>query len=116
MTDDSEVETAREVREWTALNEDGERALAYQSLKQAHRLLESELQATRRGAESTLSSLREELRRERESGQHQRQLLAQNLQLPPEARIEAGLQHEVTRLTYENLVRSPIEIPYRNPL
>ncbi|CAM9134715.1 unnamed protein product, partial [Lampetra fluviatilis] len=36
MTDDSEVETAREVREWTALSEDGERALAYQSLKQAH--------------------------------------------------------------------------------
>lgn len=49
--------------------------------------------------------MRGELQNVKEENNRQQQLLAQNLQLPPEARIEASLQHEITRLTNENLVR-----------
>lgn len=50
--------------------------------------------------------MRGELQSVKEENNRQQQLLAQNLQLPPEARIEASLQHEITRLTNENLVSS----------
>ena len=33
----------------------------------------------------------------------------QSLSLTPEAKIEATMQHEITRLTAENLVSSPCE-------
>ncbi|GLD73270.1 unconventional myosin-Va isoform X8 [Lates japonicus] len=52
-----------------------------------------------------VEALRGELQNVKEENNRQQQLLAQNLQLPPEARIEASLQHEITRLTNENLVR-----------
>lgn len=51
-----------------------------------------------------MEALRGELQSVKEENNRQQQLLAQNLQLPPEARIEASLQHEITRLTNENLV------------
>ncbi|XP_048023818.1 unconventional myosin-Va isoform X11 [Megalobrama amblycephala] len=74
------------------LNEDGELWL-----------LESQLQAQRRSHENEVEVLRGELQSVKEENNRQQQLLAQNLQLPPEARIEASLQHEITRLTNENL-------------
>uniref|UniRef100_A0A673M570 Unconventional myosin-Va-like n=1 Tax=Sinocyclocheilus rhinocerous TaxID=307959 RepID=A0A673M570_9TELE len=67
------------------------------------RLLESQLQAQRRSHENEVEVLRGELQSVKEENNRQQQLLAQNLQLPPEARIEASLQHEITRLTNENL-------------
>lgn len=70
------------------------------------RLLESQLQAQRRSHENEVEVLRGELQSVKEENNRQQQLLAQNLQLPPEARIEASLQHEITRLTNENLVRT----------
>ncbi|KAF7698761.1 hypothetical protein HF521_003503 [Silurus meridionalis] len=76
---------------------------AYMGLKDTNRLLESQLQAQRRSHEAELESLRGELHCVKEENQRQQQLLTQNLQLPPEARIEASLQHEITRLTNENL-------------
>ncbi|XP_037395629.1 unconventional myosin-Va isoform X5 [Pygocentrus nattereri] len=76
---------------------------AYMGLKDTNRLLESQLQAQRRSHESELEALRGELQSVKEENNRQQQLLAQNLQLPPEARIEASLQHEITRLTNENL-------------
>ncbi|KAL0169007.1 hypothetical protein M9458_037229, partial [Cirrhinus mrigala] len=66
-------------------------------------LLESQLQAQRRSHENEVEVLRGELQSVKEENNRQQQLLAQNLQLPPEARIEASLQHEITRLTNENL-------------
>lgn len=69
------------------------------------RLLESQLQSQRKSHENELESLRGEIQSLKEENNRQQQLLAQNLQLPPEARIEASLQHEITRLTNENLVR-----------
>ncbi|XP_053356112.1 unconventional myosin-Va isoform X4 [Clarias gariepinus] len=76
---------------------------AYMGLKDTNRLLETQLQAQRRTHEAELEALRGELHCVKEENQRQQQLLTQNLQLPPEARIEASLQHEITRLTNENL-------------
>lgn len=76
---------------------------AYMSLKETNRLLESQLQAQRRSHENEVEVLHGELQSVKEENNRQQQLLAQNLQLPPEARIEASLQHEITRLTNENL-------------
>ncbi|KAA0714616.1 Unconventional myosin-Va [Triplophysa tibetana] len=85
------------------LNEDGELWLVYEGLKETNRLLESQLQAQRRSHENEVEVLRGDLQSVKEENNRQQQLLAQNLQLPPEARIEASLQHEITRLTNENL-------------
>uniref|UniRef100_UPI003AADF25F unconventional myosin-Va n=1 Tax=Centroberyx gerrardi TaxID=166262 RepID=UPI003AADF25F len=85
------------------LNEDGELWLVYQGLKETNRLLESQLQTQRRSYDNEVEALRGELQNVKEENNRQQQLLAQNLQLPPEARIEASLQHEITRLTNENL-------------
>uniref|UniRef100_A0A665X0U2 Myosin VAa n=1 Tax=Echeneis naucrates TaxID=173247 RepID=A0A665X0U2_ECHNA len=88
------------------LNEDGELWLVNQGLKETIRLLEHQLQTQRRGYDNEVEALRGELQNVKEENNRQQQLLAQNLQLPPEARIEASLQHEITRLTNENLVRA----------
>uniref|UniRef100_A0A8C4NS39 Myosin VAa n=1 Tax=Dicentrarchus labrax TaxID=13489 RepID=A0A8C4NS39_DICLA len=85
------------------LNEDGELWLVNQGLKETIRLLEHQLQTQRRTYDNEVESLRSELQNVKEENNRQQQLLAQNLQLPPEARIEASLQHEITRLTNENL-------------
>uniref|UniRef100_A0A673BPG9 Myosin VAa n=1 Tax=Sphaeramia orbicularis TaxID=375764 RepID=A0A673BPG9_9TELE len=76
---------------------------AYIGLKDTNRLLEHQLQTQRRSYDNEVESLRGELQNVKEENNRQQQLLAQNLQLPPEARIEASLQHEITRLTNENL-------------
>ncbi|TKS69855.1 Unconventional myosin-Va [Collichthys lucidus] len=85
------------------LNEDGELWLVNQGLKETIRLLEHQVQTQRRTYENEVEALRGELQNVKEENNRQQQLLAQNLQLPPEARIEASLQHEITRLTNENL-------------
>ncbi|XP_040269881.1 unconventional myosin-Va isoform X4 [Bufo bufo] len=90
-------------QDYHMLNEDGELWLVYEGLKQANRVLETQLQAQRKSYENEVESLRGEVQGLKEENNRQQQLLAQNLQLPPEARIEASLQHEITRLTNENL-------------
>ncbi|XP_066492632.1 unconventional myosin-Va [Tiliqua scincoides] len=91
------------LQDYHLLNEDGELWLVYQGLKQTNRLLESQLQTQKRSHDNEVESLRGEIQSLKEENNRQQQLLAQNLQLPPEARIEASLQHEITRLTNENL-------------
>uniref|UniRef100_A0A672VBT6 Myosin VA n=1 Tax=Strigops habroptila TaxID=2489341 RepID=A0A672VBT6_STRHB len=95
--------TLQSPQDYHMLNEDGELWLVYEGLKQANRLLESQLQSQKKSHENELESLRGEIQSLKEENNRQQQLLAQNLQLPPEARIEASLQHEITRLTNENL-------------
>ncbi|KAJ3593545.1 hypothetical protein NHX12_005879 [Muraenolepis orangiensis] len=75
------------------LNEDGELWLVYEGLKETNRLLESQLQAQRRIYEGEQEVLRSELQNVKEENNRQQQLLAQNLQLPPEARIEDLMEH-----------------------
>ncbi|XP_029431749.1 unconventional myosin-Va isoform X2 [Rhinatrema bivittatum] len=97
-------ETTRPLpQDYQMLNEDGELWLVYEGLKQANRLLEAQLQAQKKSSENEVEGLRGEIQGLKEENNRQQQLLAQNLQLPPEARIEASLQHEITRLTNENL-------------
>ncbi|XP_078386375.1 unconventional myosin-Va [Cetorhinus maximus] len=96
-------ETNRPSQDCHWLNEDGELWMAYQGLKQTNRLLESQLQGQKKNYENELEILHGEVQNLKEEINRQQQLLAQNLQLPPEARIEASLQHEITRLTNENL-------------
>uniref|UniRef100_A0A674E0I4 Myosin VA n=1 Tax=Salmo trutta TaxID=8032 RepID=A0A674E0I4_SALTR len=78
--------------------------LVYEGLKETNRLLEGQMQQQRRSYDNEVEVLRGELQSVKEENNRQQQLLAQNLQLPPEARIEASLQHEITRLTNENLM------------
>uniref|UniRef100_UPI00398E9CA0 unconventional myosin-Va isoform X2 n=1 Tax=Pristiophorus japonicus TaxID=55135 RepID=UPI00398E9CA0 len=85
------------------MKDQGEITQAYIGLKETNRLLESQLQGQRKNYENELEILRGEVQNLKEEINRQQQLLAQNLQLPPEARIEASLQHEITRLTNENL-------------
>nr|XP_028562636.1 unconventional myosin-Va isoform X8 [Podarcis muralis] len=85
------------------MKDKGEIAQAYIGLKETNRLLESQLQSQKRSHDNELEALRGEIQSLKEENNRQQQLLAQNLQLPPEARIEASLQHEITRLTNENL-------------
>ncbi|XP_043934765.1 unconventional myosin-Va isoform X4 [Protopterus annectens] len=90
-------------QDFHTLNEDGELWLVYEGLKQANRLLESQFQSQKKSYDNEVEALRGEIQSLKEENNRQQQLLAQNLQLPPEARIEASLQHEITRLTNENL-------------
>ncbi|XP_077174241.1 unconventional myosin-Va isoform X5 [Paroedura picta] len=85
------------------MKDKGEIAQAYIGLKETNRLLESQLQTQKRSHDNEMEALRGEIQSLKEENNRQQQLLAQNLQLPPEARIEASLQHEITRLTNENL-------------
>nr|XP_014426711.1 unconventional myosin-Va [Pelodiscus sinensis] len=85
------------------MKDKGEIAQAYIGLKETNRLLESQLQSQKKSHDNELEALRGEIQSLKEENNRQQQLLAQNLQLPPEARIEASLQHEITRLTNENL-------------
>ncbi|XP_049902006.1 unconventional myosin-Va isoform X3 [Epinephelus moara] len=91
------------VEDVSKLKDADELKQAYIGLKDTNRLLEHQLQTQRRSYDNEVESLRGELQNVKEENNRQQQLLAQNLQLPPEARIEASLQHEITRLTNENL-------------
>lgn len=48
--------------------------------------------------------LLEEVNKLRNEKEQQQKLLTQSLLLPEDARVEASLKHEITRLTSENLV------------
>ncbi|XP_078666630.1 unconventional myosin-Va-like isoform X1 [Branchiostoma floridae x Branchiostoma belcheri] len=113
-----------------SLNEDGELMQAYLTQKETNRLLEAQMQASKKNAEFQEQELRNEIAALKEENIRQQKLLGQqtdrrdsawsvhyvpdvdhsNLQLTPEARIEANLQHEITRLTADNLdLREEVE-------
>lgn len=54
-----------------------------------------------------MAALQQQMTRLKSEKEQQQQLLAQSLLLPEDARVDAGLKHEITRLTNENLVRPP---------
>uniref|UniRef100_A0A7N8X613 Myosin VA n=1 Tax=Mastacembelus armatus TaxID=205130 RepID=A0A7N8X613_9TELE len=86
------------------LNEDGELWLAYEGLKETNRLLECQMQEQERVLSEKYRKLLEEMNKLKEEKEQQQKLLAQNLLLPEDARIEASLKHEITRLASENLM------------
>ncbi|CAJ1056485.1 unconventional myosin-Va-like [Xyrichtys novacula] len=85
------------------LNEDGELWLAYEGLKETNRLLELQMQEQNRVHGEKNRKLLQEVNKMKAEKEQQQHLLAQSLLLPEEARIEACLKLEITRLTTENL-------------
>ncbi|XP_041794286.1 unconventional myosin-Va-like isoform X2 [Chelmon rostratus] len=85
------------------LNEDGELWLAYEGLKETNRLLEFQMQEQERVHNEKYRELLEEVNKLKNEKEQQQKLLAQSLFLSEDARIEASLKHEITRLTNENL-------------
>uniref|UniRef100_A0A672PBU2 Unconventional myosin-Va-like n=1 Tax=Sinocyclocheilus grahami TaxID=75366 RepID=A0A672PBU2_SINGR len=85
------------------LNEDGELWMAYESLKETNRILESQLQTQGQSHEKEVEGLRAELQQLRAELGHQQQMLSDSLELPHDARIQASLQHEISRLTQQNM-------------
>uniref|UniRef100_A0A671L7R6 Unconventional myosin-Va n=1 Tax=Sinocyclocheilus anshuiensis TaxID=1608454 RepID=A0A671L7R6_9TELE len=93
------------------LNEDGELWMAYEmyilddiliSLSLC-RILESQLQTQGQSHEKEVEGLRAELQQLRAELGHQQQMLSDSLELPHDARIQASLQHEISRLTQQNM-------------
>ncbi|XP_008287954.1 unconventional myosin-Va-like [Stegastes partitus] len=102
----SEVPSFQDVDRSTdihTLNEDGELWLAYEGLKETNRLLECQMREQERVHSEKYRTLVEEMKTLKGEKDQQQQLLAQTLCLPEDARIDASLNHEITRLTKENL-------------
>nr|XP_040017636.1 unconventional myosin-Va-like [Gasterosteus aculeatus aculeatus] len=85
------------------LNEDGELWLAYEGLKETNRILECQMQEQKRATDEENRKLLDEVNKFKAEKEQQQKLLTQSLLLPEDARIEASLKHEMTRLTSENL-------------
>ncbi|XP_042351953.1 unconventional myosin-Va-like [Plectropomus leopardus] len=85
------------------LNEDGELWLAYEGLKETNRLLECQMKEQEHVHSEEYRKIAEEVKKLKAEKEQQQKLLAQSLLLPEDARIDASLKHEITRLTNENL-------------
>ncbi|XP_050398741.1 unconventional myosin-Va isoform X2 [Patella vulgata] len=85
------------------VNEDDELSMAYKTQKDSNRLLQSQLEKTEKEAKKIQEELKAEIKELRKDNERQQKLIGQNLSLGPEAKIEATMQHEITRLTSENL-------------
>lgn len=68
------------------------------------RLLEHQMQEQERLNNEKFKKLVEEVNKLKEEKEQQKKMFSQSLLLPEDARIDAGLKHEITRLTNENLV------------
>ncbi|XP_062849399.1 unconventional myosin-Va [Trichomycterus rosablanca] len=85
------------------LNEDGELWIVYEGLKETNRLLETQLQAEQQRHSEELEALKSELQVLKEERDQQQDFLSSSLQLPQDDRVNATLQHEISRLTHQNL-------------
>lgn len=86
------------------INEDGELALAYETQKTINKQLELELQDEMTKYKAHEKEYKLEIDKLREDNERQQRLLADNLHVTPESKTKAYMQHEITRLTKENLV------------
>ncbi|KAL3288840.1 hypothetical protein HHI36_003287 [Cryptolaemus montrouzieri] len=85
------------------INEDGELALAYETQKMINKQLELELQDEKLKSKTYEREFKLEMEQLREDNNRQQRILAANLSSNPNSQNEIYLQHEVTRLTTENL-------------
>ncbi|GFY64185.1 unconventional myosin-Vb [Trichonephila inaurata madagascariensis] len=93
------------------INEDGELLMAFETQKVLIRQLEAEIQMEKSNAEKIENELRHELQKLQEDNERQQKLLSQNLKKTPQAQTEAILQHEINRLTGENVdLREKIDV------
>ncbi|XP_034943437.1 unconventional myosin-Va isoform X2 [Chelonus insularis] len=90
-------------RDVDIINEDGELVLAFEAQKKINRQLEDELQEKEKGWRSQRNEWRSEIDRLQDVIQNQQKLLSVNLSQTPQTQNEAFMQHEIARLTSENL-------------
>lgn len=90
-------------RDVDIVNEDGELILAFEAQKKINRQLEDELQDKEKGWREQRKEWLAEIDRLQEEIQRQQKLVNVNLSKAPQTQTEAYLQHEVTRITAENL-------------
>ncbi|XP_014489447.1 PREDICTED: unconventional myosin-Va isoform X2 [Dinoponera quadriceps] len=90
-------------RDVDIINEDGELVLAFEAQKKINRQLEDELQAKEKGWRSQRDKWRNEIDRLQEEIERQQKLLSINLSKSPQTQTELYMQHEIARLTSENL-------------
>lgn len=90
-------------RDVDIINEDGELVLAFEAQKKINRQLEDELQGKERNWRSQRDEWRNEIDRLQEEIEKQQKLLSINLSKSPQTQAELYMQHEVARLTSENL-------------
>ncbi|KAG1680851.1 Unconventional myosin-Va [Nymphon striatum] len=87
----------------TELNADGELVMAFESQKKVIRQMENELGSQKSKSKQQEDSYKLEIKKLLEDNERQQKLLSDNLQKTPQDRTEAVMQHEITRLTGENL-------------
>ncbi|XP_042909749.1 unconventional myosin-Va isoform X2 [Parasteatoda tepidariorum] len=85
------------------INEDGELLMAFETQKIIIRQQEAEIQSVKSESQKVEKELRHELQKLQEDNERQQKLLSQNLKKTPQAQTEAILQHEINRLTGENV-------------
>lgn len=85
------------------VNEDGELLMAFETQKKLIRQLEAELQSEKVRMHSMEHEFRDEIKKLQEDNDRQQKLLSQNLKKTPQAQSDAILQHEINRLTGENV-------------
>ncbi|XP_043526120.1 unconventional myosin-Va isoform X2 [Frieseomelitta varia] len=90
-------------RDVDIINEDGELVLAFETQKKINRQLEDELQTKEKEWRAQRDEWRAEIDRLQEEIEKQQKLLSVNLNKSPQTQTEAYMQHEIARLTSENL-------------
>lgn len=85
------------------INEDGELAQAYETQKTINKQLELELQDEKARYKAHEKEYKIEIEKLREDNERQQRILSANLTSTPQSQSEAFMQHEITRLTTENL-------------
>lgn len=85
------------------INEDGELAQAYETQKTINKQLELELQDEKAKYKAYEKEYKLEIEKLREDNERQQRILSANLTNTPQTQGEAFMQHEITRLTKENL-------------
>ncbi|XP_076267084.1 dilute class unconventional myosin isoform X2 [Rhynchophorus ferrugineus] len=85
------------------INEDGELALAYETQKTINKQLELELQDEKAKYKAHEKEYKLEIEKLREDNERQQRILSANLNTTPQSQNEMFMQHEITRLTNDNL-------------
>ncbi|XP_066263095.1 unconventional myosin-Va [Euwallacea similis] len=87
------------------INEDGELALAYETQKTINKQLELELQDEKAKYKAHEKEYKLEIERLRDDNERQQRILSANLNETPQSQAEAFMQHEIARLTGDNLTQ-----------
>nr|XP_018910252.1 PREDICTED: unconventional myosin-Va isoform X1 [Bemisia tabaci] len=90
-------------RDVDIINEDGELAIAFEAQKKINRQLEREIESEKAKWSQKYEDLVQETKKLREENERQQKLLSVNLNKTPQSQTESIMQHEITRLTSENL-------------